>query len=826
MIEYEERLRAALADRYTIEREIGAGGMATVFLARDLKHDRHVAVKVLDPELARSVGPGRFLREIKTAANLTHPHILPVHDSGEADGFLYYVMPYVRGESLRTRLTKEKQLPVEDAVQIAREIAGALAYAHEEGIVHRDVKPANIMLEAGQAVLADFGVAHAVAEASETRMTLAGTSLGTPSYMSPEQATGDGGLDGRSDLYALGCVLFEMLGGDPPFIGSTPASILAKHLRGRVPSLDVVRPSLPAGLVRAVEKALAKVPADRYQTASEFARAIAQGATGEVGVARPRRRIGPKRIAAVAAMVLVAAFWADRIINRPNDGGPPPVGTMGRIAVTYFDVHSDDPELAAWGNALTDYVVDGLVQLGTLDVLPQNAMKPYKGIGLPTSALRELDIDAYVEGSVMGTSDRVSVSVQLINAADLSHIASDVVEGNVGAPFAILEGVAGEISGLLRQWLGVRMEMMELQAGTESGAAWNLVQQAGRRLDDGIQLGMSGDTVAAGKALEEADLILARAESEDPSFLTPIIDRGWVAAERALLVTSQVLYDTIWTHVGLGHIGRALEKDPDHPRALELRGILLDYMASETQDEAVADSLLAEAEGDLRRATELDESRSQAHARLSRIYRRQGRRAESKLSAEKAYLADPYQLEAPIVLFGLCSSSLELKVWTEVTRWCGEGRERFPDRPSFPSAQLAALAGPQGPVADPQLAWLLAEHVIRLSPPHERGRTEPPQLLQVAAVLARAGLPDSARAVMDRALALPEASGPRTDVQEANARLRLGDVDQSLDALERFLEAVPSARAGAREDWWWEALWDHPRFKELVGPAAAESGGG
>jgi len=205
-MDHSERLRTSLSDRYRIEREIGSGGMAIVYLARDLKHDREVAVKVLDQELAETLGAERFLQEIKTAANLNHPHVLPLFDSGEADGFLYFVMPYVRGETLRVRLEKEGQLPVDDATRITREVADALDYAHREGVVHRDVKPANIMLQEGHAVLADFGVAHAVAQARDERLTRTGTSLGTPAYMSPEQAAGEQELDGRSDQYALGCV--------------------------------------------------------------------------------------------------------------------------------------------------------------------------------------------------------------------------------------------------------------------------------------------------------------------------------------------------------------------------------------------------------------------------------------------------------------------------------------------------------------------------------------------------------------------------------------------------------------------------------------------
>jgi len=364
----EERLRAALSDFYVIEREIGAGGMATVYLATDLKHERLVAVKVLDPHLTQSLGVDRFLREVKTAANLTHPHILPLFDSGEADGLLYYVMPYVRGETLRTRLNKENQLPVEDAVQITREIADALAHAHEHGVIHRDVKPANIMLEAGHAVLADFGVAHAVAEAKDERITQTGASLGTPAYMSPEQATGELDLDGRSDRYALGCVLYEMLAGEPPFTGPTPVAILARQISGRLPSLEVVRPNLPKSLVQAVEKALAKVPADRYQTAPEFLNAIVLGATGEVSIRRPRvasrrwlRWVSVPVVVAMAVVVWMLAVAQPGPLNEnmivvfPFDvSGQPAPGETGR---------GEDNAYVIW-NAL-----EGRVSLGWLNAL-------------------------------------------------------------------------------------------------------------------------------------------------------------------------------------------------------------------------------------------------------------------------------------------------------------------------------------------------------------------------------------------------------------------------------------------------------------------------
>ncbi|MFC1639804.1 protein kinase [Gemmatimonadota bacterium] len=306
-----ERLKTALADRYTIERELGRGGMATVYLAEDVKHRRKVAIKVLRPELAASIGVDRFLREIEIAANLTHPHILPLHDSGEADGFLYYVMPYIDGESLRDRLLRERQLPIDDALALTREVASALSYAHDQGVVHRDIKPENIMLSAGGAVVADFGIARAVTAAGGEQLTETGMAVGTPAYMSPEQASGEPGIDARSDIYSLGCVLYEMLAGEAPYSAPTPQALIAKKLAEPTPRISVVRELVPSGIEVALVRALAKTPADRYVTATQFLDALTrredllETEKERAGAAFGIRRLVKPTLAALAATIVV-----------------------------------------------------------------------------------------------------------------------------------------------------------------------------------------------------------------------------------------------------------------------------------------------------------------------------------------------------------------------------------------------------------------------------------------------------------------------------------------------------------------------------------------
>ena len=328
------RLNAALEGRYAIERELGEGGMATVYLADDLKHERKVALKVLKPELAAVVGAERFLAEIKTTANLTHPHILPLFDSGEADSFLFYVMPHIEGESLRERIDREKQLGVDDSVAITRKVADALDYAHEHGVVHRDIKPGNILLsERGEPLVADFGIALAVSAAGGGRLTETGLSLGTPHYMSPEQATGDQDVGPATDIYALGCVLFEMLVGEPPFTGGNAQAVLAKILMGDAPAPADTRTSVPANIDAAVRRAVEKIPADRFTTAESFASALSDpgfGHVGEDGVGR-RGRVGPWRSATLLATLVAIVSLGGLAVTLSRQGPSAPTARFREV---------------------------------------------------------------------------------------------------------------------------------------------------------------------------------------------------------------------------------------------------------------------------------------------------------------------------------------------------------------------------------------------------------------------------------------------------------------------------------------------------------------
>ena len=412
------QLTEALRDRYALERELGRGGMATVYLAHDVKHDRPVALKVLHPELASVLGPERFQREIRLAARLQHPHILTVLDSGDAAGRLWFTMPFVEGESLRDRLTRERQLPVEDALRIAREAAQGLQYAHEHGVMHRDIKPENILLtQDGSTLVADFGIARAFG-GGETRLTETGMAIGTPAYMSPEQASGDQTLDARTDVYSLGCVLFEMLAGEPPFTGPTVQAIIAKRLTQPVPSVRQSRPTVPQAAERALRQALAPIPADRFATAGDLARALQMSATPRLSA--PSQ--GGRRRLPVAALMLLLGFLIGLGVlfawRRSHSGGDAGAGPK-RIAVLPFENLGDSTD-AYFADGMTDEVRGKLSQLSGLAVIARASSNEYRRSDKsPQEIARELGAEYLLTATVRwektpGAPSRVRVSPELV----------------------------------------------------------------------------------------------------------------------------------------------------------------------------------------------------------------------------------------------------------------------------------------------------------------------------------------------------------------------------------------------------------------------------
>ncbi len=437
-------LAEALRGRYTLGRQLGRGGMATVFLAHDLKHDRPVALKVLDPEVAVTVGPERFLREIQVTARLDHPNILPVFDSGEDGGRLWYTMPYVQGETLRGRLRAEGTLSLEDALRLTREVADALECANRRGIIHRDIKPENILLTEGHARVADFGVARAI-EAAGPGLTRTGLAVGTPAYMSPEQSTGNP-VDARSDVYALGCVLYEMLAGEPPYTGPTAQAVIAKRLTEPVPHLGTLRP-VPPAVEAAVTRALARSPADRFARASELAAAL----TAEPGT-RPARRRGPLLVAGLlllAAASYAALQWRGRL--QPTSAGPNrPGGYEASIAILPSAAVGNDSTGEYFSEGMTDEIITQLAQIPGLKVISRISVVALKDRSLTLPQIAEtLGVRHVVEGTVRRRGDSVRVNVQLMDARSDAHLWAASYDRPLLAVFGLQEEIAREVSGRL-----------------------------------------------------------------------------------------------------------------------------------------------------------------------------------------------------------------------------------------------------------------------------------------------------------------------------------------------------------------------------------------
>ena len=860
-----DSLRVALEGRYAVERLIGQGGMATVYLAQDVRHDRPVAVKVLRAELAASIGADRFLREIKVAAQLQHPNILALYDSGEAAGFLYYVMPFVKGESLRARLDREEQLPLPDVIGLTCEIAEALHCAHTQHVIHRDIKPENILIHEGHALVADFGIARAVTQAGGDKLTETGMAVGTPHYMSPEQAHGGDRVDGRADQYSLACMVYEMLVGQPPFQGPNAMAILARHSMEVVPSLQVVRTSIPDEMEDAIMRALEKTPADRFPTVREFAEALAEVDLGALehrtssrsmrarrststrtsGVRRRTSGGAPAEALSFPARLVAltrdrgARFWAVAggvllllagglswgVWLRPGDASAGAPGlSPNRIAVMYFQKATGSSDsLGYLADGITEALIHELSEVSQLQVVSRSGVSPYRNAAVaPDSIGRALKVGTLVQGSIAGSGDRLRVSVSLINAATAQEIGSKTLERPRAEIFALQDDVAREVSLFLRERLGQEIKVQEIRVGTRNPKAWELLQQAGKLSKDVEPLLAAGDTAGAARRLDQADSIIAGVEGLDPDWVTPPIERGWLAYRQTDLIAGfdKPLYSK-WTARGLEHANRALKLKPGDPDALELRGILeyLRWLLNLEPAPAAAKLLIVSAEQDLRAAVNAKPTAARAWTYLAHLLSGQGQTAESKLAAVRSYEADPYLSSAKQTLYSLYGASFDLEDQVEATHWCEEGRRRFPDYYRFAECELW-LMGMKGQTPDIDKAWQVHQQFVRLTPPNLRAYYSLYGHMILGLVLVRAGLPDSARSLMShsRGDATIDATHDLA-YYEALVRVQLGDRDEAFRLLSTYVAANPQRRGGIAKDETWliRDLRSDPRFVMLFG---------
>jgi eukaryotic-like serine/threonine-protein kinase len=647
---------AALRHRYDVERELGRGGMATVYLARDLKHGRLVAIKLLRQELVGPLGPDRFLREIQVTAGLQHPHILPLLDSGTLEDAAggsrpYYVMPYVQGESLRDRLQREPQLPLDEALRITRDVAAALGYAHEHGVVHRDIKPENILLYSGRAVIADFGIARALSAAGAERLTETGLALGTPHYMSPEQASGDPGVDGRTDVYALGCVLYEMLAGEPPYTGPTAQAIIAKRMFEPIPRIRTVRESVPEELERAITGALAKTPADRFGTTQEFVAALAGGGRSPQAVTPEARPALGRSVALLGLFSLIAVtlWWiaggADRLPETGRAAGEP----GRRVAILSFANLSPDTADAYLARGISEEIATRLGDFPVLKVASRSSIEHLErtDAGELLDRARALGFGFLVEGSVRRAGDQVRVSVRLVESAEgvrrwdrsYDRATTDLLALQDEIAIEVANAVAGHLTPAVAGRRAGRADPTPAAHDQLLRGNYYLAQRNPRGLARGLEAYTEATRLDPTFARAFAKLAHAHLLFLDWGWsyegLPPesLFARGWRAAERAVALDSTL---------GEGWLAR---------------GSLLRFRDQRS---------LAGVREALQRAVDLEPGNAEAHHELGMVLRLLG---DNSSAAEQFRQALEIEPDRPMSLVHLGWIDMARRRYREASRW-------------------------------------------------------------------------------------------------------------------------------------------------------------
>ena len=745
-----ERLSAALAARYRIDRELGQGGMATVYLAQDLKHDRQVAIKVLKAELGAVLGAERFVNEIRTTANLQHPNLLPLFDSGEADGFLYYVMPYIEGETLRARMDAERQLPVEETVRLVSLLAGALDFAHARHVVHRDLKPENILLQAGQPMIADFGIALAVAQAGGERVTQTGLSLGTPHYMSPEQAAGTHTVDARSDQYALGATVYEMLTGEPPHTGPTTPAIVARLMTERPRDIRATRPAVPPGVDAAVLRALEKSPADRFPSCGAFAEALA--------APPPRARGGPRLAVGVVLALVAVASIAGAVIRWGAPSGEPAgaattVDERSLVVLPFTSVGGDTAN-SYFAAGIADELATALMQIPGLRLAGRASAARLKEQGRGAKEIgAALSVAAVLDGSVRRAGDRIRVSAELTSAGDERMIWSQTYERALADVFAVQDEITREIVAALQVRLATpgSTGARTARGGTKNLEAYDLYLRA-------LPLYQ-----ARGRGLLKAERYLVEAISRDPGY-----------ARAHAMLASTLLAQPYWVSVDPTDVAK-------RGRAAAMRAIALDdSLADGHQALAHAHSEAGEWSAGRReyeRAIALDPQFVEARYRLGEMMYRMGRPRESLGHFEAANRLDPLYSQNSSYL------SLTLAMLGRIDQAIVVAEAALALDPEHVNliqwyAHVLELAGrPEETAAQARRLVALSDGVLA-------------RIGSAAGLLGRAGARDEARALLRRVEAIPAGTHER-DVAILFARLGLGDLEAAMTALETAAPSDP-----------------------------------
>ena len=596
--------------------------MATVYLAQDLKHHRKVAIKVLEPELAAALGPDRFLREIEIAARLSHPHILPLYDSGEAGASLYYVMPYVEGETLRNRLNRERQLPLEDALRITREVADALSYAHGHDVVHRDIKPENILFQAAHAVVSDFGIARAITAAAGGSLTATGIAIGTPGYMSPEQGAASARVDERSDIYSLACVLYEMLAGEPPFTGPSAESIVRQHLTAAPPRVSAMRAAVPPAIEEAIVRALAKTPADRFATAAEFADALAAPAQRGTG-----RRTSRLAVGAGLAATLLAAAAGLFVLSRPHGTPALPGGTGRSIAVLPFVNVSGAPQEEYLSDGISEELINALSKLPQLQVVARPSSFAFKGKNEDVRQIGQaLQVATVLGGSVRRAANRLRVTAQLTDARNGYNLWSETYDREMGDVFAVEDEISHAIMRALQVHLVSGDSLTLSRRSTHDVEAYELYLKGRYFYNEGGFAPVQQALAYFQQALaHDSNYALAYAGLADAyeslTWSTYLLPRQGMPKARAAALKALVLEPTLAeAHASLGD--QLCFYDWDAPAA----------------------------ERELRRAIELNPSLANAHFFYSHCLALHGRSDEALAEARRAHELDPLNAQVATAL--------------------------------------------------------------------------------------------------------------------------------------------------------------------------------